>query len=139
MQDKVNNEEIINGDGRTRTFFFLLLSLAVIWMAVLMLIADKISIENNSSFQITIVITGTVTILAMAGVAVFLFIVGFRAYKSQSYPPPGMKVPFTSRLKRGSKANQMAYLCFLAAAALTLNMLVKAWALITIIRINTGI
>src|SRR5512135_2518012 len=136
MQNKDNNEDIINGNRRAKTLFFLLLSLAVIWLAVLTLVAEKISIENYSTFKTTLIFTATVTILAMAGVAAFLFTVGFRTYKAHCYPPPGMKVPFTTTLKRGSKANQMAYLCFLAAAALLLNMLVKAWALITMIRIN---
>jgi len=80
-----------------------------------------------------------VTILAMAGVAVLLFTVGLSTLKSHSYPPPGMKVPFTTKLKRGKKADQMAYLCFISAVCLLLNMLVKVWALITMIRINNGI
>lgn len=125
------NEEIVKGDKRTRTLFFLLVLLTPIWLAAITIITEKIPIENDSASDRFLWLTGAVTILALGWAAVFLFSVGVRVYKAHCYPPPGMKVPFTMKLKRGRQANQMAYLCFIASACLFLNIMVKVWVVLT--------
>ena len=60
-------------------------------------------------------------------VSVYMVWLGIRVWKHDSYPPPGMKMPFDTPIKHGTYAKGTAIISFIAAISALLMPAVCLW------------
>ena len=132
-------EEFVPGSARAKLIYFGLLLLGIALLFLLDPVFEFLESKNETlaeknpaqalanSIQQLLVIT-IISATAMCGVAFYCFRLGLRAKKSGRWPPPGMRMVFRTKVRRGLHAKIMWVLLFIAAGALVINSFVKIYA-----------
>jgi hypothetical protein len=115
------DDAFLEADASTR---FKLVALAVTVLALILLTqltsptAPPDGVTTPAAFKQSLdrlLIDSLIVVPLFAGASVYLIRLGLKVSRSGQYPPPGMRVPVRTRIRRGARARWNAILIFVVA------------------------
>lgn len=124
MEEKIY-KSTVKGKVKFYSLIIILLSLAILmesnWFDQLISIdTNGYTIEQSKPHIIKrtniLIFLGSVFLLINFGLAILLYRFGRKIHRTQQFPPPGVDIPFSMKIKQGKKALRQAYATYFVSA-----------------------
>lgn len=133
-------DEIVYADKKTRNKLIALSAFAFIWILFAQklytyfftnetsakdpeILIAQISAQMSNFMLFQAILLSIVCIPT----SIYMFWIGINTFKSGCYPPPGMKMAFDTRIKRGTYAKVASITIFIASVAVLLLPASRLW------------